>query len=102
MKKIILALSLVFLVPLLSGCLILNAWVLKGDGKNLGGGYGPATGEAKRADIIGLRYLCITDQRITTSFLENLPVIRITVDNDNKTKSIEIGPEVNFEPKNKE
>lgn len=93
MKKII---ALLLLMPFLSGCMVFNCWVIKGDGKDVTGGYKLATGEARRIDAIGLRYLLITDQKIDKKFLEEMPIIKIIVDNDNKTKTVEVGPEVNF------
>lgn len=98
MKKIFLICLLILLTPFLSGCVIFSSWVLKGDGKNLAGGYGIVTGEARRADIIGLRYLLITTQKVDKKLLEKLPLVRIVVDNDNKAKDVQIGPEQNFGP----
>ena len=76
----------------LSGCTFLNAWVIKGDVKDVKGQYQiVTTGEAGRGDIIFGRTLLITTQKINKDFVDSLPNVKVTVDNDNKTKAALIG-----------
>ena len=93
MKKILIG---ILILPFLSGCMFLNAWLIKGDGKKLGGNYGITSAEAGKIDVIGFRYLLITNQKIDKAFLQNLPTLKITVDNDNKAKSVSMGTSYNF------
>ena len=100
MKKLFIVLLLICLIPMLSGCVFLNAWILKGDGKKFGGSYGLAGGNVENLDIIAMRYLLITDQKVTKTFLENLLAAKISVDKDNAVKEVSFGPVTNFTPKN--
>lgn len=92
MKKIVLILLCV--VPLLSGCVILRISTLKADGKNIGGAYALATGQAKRMDLIAIGYTVLTTERLDEKLLRSLPKVLIKVDSDNKIK--EVGIETNF------
>ena len=79
MKRLLVGL---LILPFLSGCTFLNAWVIKGDGKDMSGSYAITSGKADRLDVLGFRYLLITTEKVTTEFLQNLPTIKIIVDKD--------------------
>ena len=100
MKKILHLIVLCLLVSTLSGCMFINSWILKGDGKKLGGSYGLTDANADNLDVIAMRYLFITDQKIDKEILESLLAARISVDKDNAIKEVSFGPVTNFEPKN--
>lgn len=85
--------AILFLVLFCSGCTMMNIWVIKGDGKDLKGAYQVANAEASRIDAVFTRTLLLTTQKVNKEFLESLPKVKVTVDNDNKTKSIIIGKE---------
>jgi hypothetical protein len=88
MKKSILLLVLVFLI---SGCTLHNAWIVKGDGKDLKGPYQVANAEANKVDVIFTRTLLFTTQKVNKEFLESLPSVKVVVDKDSNIKSAEIG-----------
>ena len=88
------------LIPLLTGCMLLNCWIIKGDGKGLGGSYQMISGKADNMDVIGMRYLLLTDQKMDKKTFESLLAAKITVGDDNKIKTVSFGPVTNFEPKN--
>lgn len=83
-----------FLIPvvfLCSGCLLLNTWLVKGDGKDLKGNYQMAGGNASNVDIVFARTLLITTQKVNKELLESLPSVRTMTSNE--TRSVEIGKE---------
>lgn len=88
MKRILL---LFCVVPLLSGCTIHNAWIIKGYGKDVKGAYQVASGEAGRIDAIFTRTFFFTTQKVDKELLDSLPGTKVIVDNDNKVKNIGIG-----------
>ena len=84
------AITLLLLLPLLSGCTLLRISTLKADGKDIGGAYALVTGNAKRMDLIGIGYTVITTEQLTEELLNKLPKVLIRVDQDNKVKEIGI------------
>ena len=91
MRKCSLLVLFVLMCLCLTSCTILNTWCLKGDGKDLKGGYQMITGAAGRADVVFARSLLITTQKVDKAFLENLPTAKVIVSDDNKAKSVSIG-----------
>lgn len=91
MKKVLLCSIFLILCIGLTGCTLFNAWLIKGDGKNLKGGYEMASGEAGKVDVIFGRSLLITTQKVNKEFMQSLPAVKVVVDTDNKTKSVVIG-----------
>lgn len=91
MKQFLWLIFLLTVCVLLSGCTILNGWIIKGDIKDVKGNYGLNAGEAGRGDAIFGRYLLITDQKVNKGFIESLPIIKVSVSDDNKVKSVFMG-----------
>ena len=96
MKRLI---GILLIVPLLTSCMVLRISTIKADGKNIGGTYAMATGNAKRMDLIGIGYTVLTTERMSEKILSDLPKVLIQVDKDNQIKEVKI--ETNFEAKNK-
>lgn len=98
MKRFLGVVFLLVFCVMLSGCTVLNSWIIKGDIKDIKGTYPPANGEAGRADAMFLRYFLFTTEK-AKPIIEAIPRLKVTVDNDNKTKSAFMGTEV--QPKEK-
>jgi hypothetical protein len=98
MRKCASLVLVLFVCAALSGCTILHSWIVKGDLKDLKGAYTPGSGEAGRADAMWLRAFLFTTEK-SKPIIEAIN-LRVTVDNDNKTKGASIGTEV--QPKEKE
>ena len=98
MKKLII--GVIIASFLMTGCTFFRATMIKTDGRGIGGNYGLTSAKAKTIDAIFIAYTVITTEKFTKEFLSNLPKAVITVDKDNKIKSV--GVETNFTHKNKE
>ena len=85
--------GIVFMICMgLTGCTVLNAWLVKADIKDIKGVYPPASGEAGRGDAIFSRYFLYTTEK-ARPIIESIPHMKVIVDNDNRTKSAIIGTE---------
>ena len=98
MKKLIA--GIIVAGMLMTGCTFLRATMVKTDGKGIGGNYGLTSGKAETIDAMYIGYTIVTTEKFTEEFLNNLPSAIITVDKDNKIKSV--GVETNFTHKDKE
>ncbi len=83
--------AVLILAVLCSGCTMYNAWIVKGNGKDLKGKYQVAGAQASNADMIFARSLLFTTQKVNKEFLESLPAVRASMDKDSDIKNVEIG-----------
>lgn len=97
MRKSLAVVLIIAVCMSLSGCTLLHSWIVKGDIKDLKGAYPPGSGEAGRADAMWLRTFLLTSEK-AKPIIEAIQ-IKVTVDNDNRTKGASIGTEV--QPKEK-
>ena len=78
MRKIIGLVLCLLMCMGLTSCTVLNAWIVKGDVKDVKGAYPPGSGEAGRGDVIFSRYFLWTTEK-AKPLIESIPNMKVSV-----------------------